>query len=38
MQLSYVADWGAKLIVPIPTARIVEPGVPGAMAIGAPTP
>jgi hypothetical protein len=38
IQLSYVADWGAKLIVPIPTARIVEPGVPGAMAVGAPTP
>ena len=24
-QLSYVADWGGKLIVPIPVARIVEP-------------
>ena len=27
MQLAYVAEWGAKLIVPIPTARVVEPGV-----------
>jgi SAM-dependent methyltransferase len=24
-QLAYVANWGAKLIVPIPTARIVDP-------------
>jgi SAM-dependent methyltransferase len=36
MQLSYVADWGAKLIVPIPTARVVEPGMPGVMAVGDP--
>jgi len=25
-QLAYTAEWGAKLIVPIPTARVVEPG------------
>jgi hypothetical protein len=25
-QLSYIADWGAKLIVPIPWATVVEPG------------
>jgi hypothetical protein len=24
-QLRYVRDWGAKLIVPIPTARVLEP-------------
>ena len=25
-QLAYVADWGAKLIVPIPWATVIEPG------------
>ncbi|CAN5682130.1 class I SAM-dependent methyltransferase [soil metagenome] len=25
-QLSYVADWGAKLIVPIPLATVLDPG------------
>ena len=25
-QLSYIADWGAKLIEPIPFARVMEPG------------
>jgi hypothetical protein len=25
-QLSYAAEWGARLIVPIPVARVVEPG------------
>jgi hypothetical protein len=25
-QLSYTSEWGAKLIVPIPTATIIEPG------------
>ena len=25
-QLAYTAEWGAKLIVPIPTATLVEPG------------
>jgi C-methyltransferase C-terminal domain/Putative zinc binding domain/Methyltransferase domain len=27
-QLSYIAEWGGKLIVPIPTAEIREPGGP----------
>ena len=26
VQLSYLADWDAKLIVPVPRARVVEPG------------
>ena len=25
-QLSYTASWGAKLVLPIPTARVLEPG------------
>ena len=25
-QLAYTAEWGAKLIVPVPTATLVEPG------------
>jgi SAM-dependent methyltransferase len=33
-QLSYVSEWGAKLIVPIPRARIVAPGVPQPAAVG----
>lgn len=33
-QLAYVAEWGAKLIVPIPLARIVEPGVATPVAVG----
>jgi hypothetical protein len=24
-QLSYVADWGGKLIVPVPRAKILDP-------------
>lgn len=31
-QLSYVAEWGAKLIVPVPLARVVEPGGPSVTA------
>jgi C-methyltransferase C-terminal domain/Methyltransferase domain len=27
-QLAYTADWGAQLLVPIPTARLYEPGDP----------
>jgi hypothetical protein len=26
LQLAYTAEWGAKLIVPIPTATVIEPG------------
>ncbi len=33
-QLSYVAEWGAKLIVPIPVARVVEPGRSGLLGDG----
>jgi len=33
-QLAYVAEWGAKLIVPIPLARVVEPGVAAPLAVG----
>jgi hypothetical protein len=33
-QLSYVAEWGAKLIVPVPLARVVEPGGPSVAATG----
>jgi hypothetical protein len=33
-QLAYIAEWGAKLIVPIPSARIIEPG-PTLVAEGA---
>jgi len=25
-QLAYTAEWGAKLVVPIPRARVFEPG------------
>ena len=25
-QLSYIAEWGGKLIVPVPTAEVREPG------------
>ena len=28
-QLAYTREWGAKLIVPIPLATVVEPGEPG---------
>ena len=28
-QLAYTAEWGAKLVVPIPVARLIEPGLPG---------
>jgi hypothetical protein len=28
-QLGYIAEWGAKLIVPIPRAAVVEPGARG---------
>jgi hypothetical protein len=31
-QLAYVADWGGKLIVPIPTARVVDPAAAGTRA------
>ena len=27
-QLAYTADWGAKLVVPIPAATVFEPGAP----------
>jgi hypothetical protein len=37
-QLTYVATWGGKLIVPIPLARIVQPGVPAPVAVGGSTP
>jgi hypothetical protein len=37
-QLSYVAEWGAKLIVPIPRARVIEPGGPSVTATGDPGP
>ena len=33
-QMAYVADWGAKLIVPIPVARVVEPGARSRLASG----
>jgi hypothetical protein len=33
-QLAYVAEWGAKLIVPIPLARIVEPGLVAPLPVG----
>jgi C-methyltransferase C-terminal domain/Putative zinc binding domain/Methyltransferase domain len=36
-QLAYVAEWGAKLIVPIPVARLVEPGVAAPAGVGAPS-
>jgi C-methyltransferase C-terminal domain len=36
-QLAYVAEWGAKLIVPIPVARFVEPGVAKGERVGAPS-
>ena len=30
-QLAYTAEWGARLVVPIPTATTFEPGTaPGA--------
>ena len=25
-QLAYIGEWGAKLIVPIPTAAVIDPG------------
>ncbi len=25
-QLAYTAEWGAELVVPVPTARVIEPG------------
>ena len=34
-QLSYVAEWGAKLIVPIPVATLIDPGNgPAELAVG----
>jgi SAM-dependent methyltransferase len=29
-QLAYTAEWGARLIVPVPTATVLEPGVEAA--------
>jgi hypothetical protein len=34
-QMEYVAEWGAKLIVPIPYATLVEPGVTPVSALAA---
>jgi hypothetical protein len=34
-QLAYIAEWGAKLIVPIPVARVVQPGVAAPDHVGA---
>jgi hypothetical protein len=36
-QLAYVAEWGAQLIVPIPVARIVEPGFAAPDRVGVPS-
>jgi hypothetical protein len=35
-QLAYTAEWGAKLIVPVPLAHVVEPGVRTETAVGGP--
>ena len=35
-QLAYTAEWGATLVVPIPTAKLLEPGSASGLSSASP--